>query len=118
MITDGHAMELHLAMLAAADPNQREIRRAAADIADQNLLSRRDELSPVVLVLLKPVIKGRLRLFDENDARQSGLRRGLHRQFPGDFVEGSRQCQYDVLPLKRLTEFLIPCRANMRQIPA
>ena len=40
VLADGHAVELHLAALAAADADQREVGRAAADVADQDLLAR------------------------------------------------------------------------------
>ena len=46
VIAHGHAMELHLAAFAAADANQREVGGAAADIADENFLTRLDELVP------------------------------------------------------------------------
>ena len=48
VVADGHAVELHLAAFAAADADQREVRRAAADVADEDLLARRDQPVPVV----------------------------------------------------------------------
>src|SRR6185436_9041116 len=68
MVADGHAVELYLPLFATADANQREIGRAATNVADENLLAWADELVPVVLMFVNPGIKGRLRLFDQHDS--------------------------------------------------
>ena len=46
VVADGHAMELYLAAVAATNADQREIGRAAADIADEYFLARFDKLVP------------------------------------------------------------------------
>src|SRR5262245_45755022 len=72
VIADGDAMELCFAVLAAAHSDEREIGRAAADVANENLLSGRYQLVPIRLMLVNPGIEGSLRLFDQHDARQPG----------------------------------------------
>ena len=46
VIADGHAVELHLAAFAATDADQREVGRAAADVADEDLLTRLGQAGP------------------------------------------------------------------------
>ena len=46
VIADGDAVELDLAAFAAADADQREVGRAAADVADQDLLARLRPAAP------------------------------------------------------------------------
>ena len=82
MIAHGHAMELHLAAFAAPHADEGEIGRAAADIADQNLLPRLDQPVPIVLMGVNPGVKSGLRLFDQHHPGQSGGGRGL-RSIPG-----------------------------------
>ena len=71
VVADGHAMELDFAPFAAADANQREIGRAAADVANQDLLARRHQPLPIVGVGVDPSVKGRLRLLDQHHPRQA-----------------------------------------------
>ena len=75
VIADGHAVELHLAAFAAADADQREVGRAAADVADEDFLARLDKLVPAVAMGIDPGIERRLRFFDEHDPRQAGQAR-------------------------------------------
>jgi hypothetical protein len=52
MIANGDAVKLDLVPFSVADADQGKIRRAAADIADQDLLPRLDTLLPVLVVSL------------------------------------------------------------------
>ena len=110
MVADGDAVELNAVCIvtaagclgvapagAGADANQREVGRAAADIANQNRLARLYPRLPVVAMLVDPGIEGRLRFFDQHDARQFGPRRRLHGQLASDLVERSGQRQHDIL---------------------
>ena len=102
VIAHRHAMKLDLVPFAAADADQGKIRRPAADVADQDLLARLDAPLPVRVMRVDPGVKGRLRLFDQHHARQSGRGGRLHGQFAGHFVERSRQREHDVLILQRI----------------
>jgi hypothetical protein len=106
VIADRHAVELHLLLLARADADQREVGRAAADVAHEDRLPGRDELFPLLLVFVDPGVKRRLRLFDQHDAGQSRAGRRLHRQLAGDLVERRRQREDDLLPLEGLVRNL------------
>ena len=118
MIAHGHAMELHLAAFAAADADQREIGRAAADIADQNFLARLDQSFPIVLMRVNPGVKGGLRLFDQHHPRQAGQGRRFDGQFAGHLVERGRQREHEILLFQRLArEFGVPGVAHVGQIP-
>ncbi len=118
MVADGDAVELDLAPFAASDANQREIGRAAADVANQDLLARLDQSVPVVGVGVNPGVEGRLRLFDQHDARQAGQRRRLHRQLAGHFIERGRQGQHEILLGQRMTRKSgVPGVAHVGEIP-
>ena len=91
VVADGHAVELHLAAFAAADANQREIGRAAADVADQDFLAGRDLPLPVVGVGIDPGVESGLRLLDQHHPRQSGQGGRLDGQLAGHLVERGRE---------------------------
>ena len=118
MIADGDAMELHFAAFAAADANEREVGSSAADIADQNLLARRDQLLPIGLMGVNPGVKSGLRLFDQHHARQTGRRRRFDGQLPGDLVERGRQREHEILLFQRLAgKAMVPSIADVGEIP-
>ena len=102
VVADGHAVELHLAALAAADADQGEVGRAAADVADQNLLARLDQLVPVVAMGVDPGVEGRLRLLDQHHPRQTGQGGRLDGQLAGHLVERGRQREHEILLGQRM----------------
>ena len=118
MITDGHAVELDLAAFAAADADQREVGRAPADIADEDLLARLDKLVPSVAMGVDPGIESGLRLFDQHHPRQAGQRGRLDRQLPRHFIEGGRQREHEILLGQRmLRKAGVPSGADVGQVP-
>jgi hypothetical protein len=90
VIAYGHAMELHLATLAAPHADQRKIGRAAADIAYQNLLAGFDRVLPIVLMRVNPGVKSGLRFFDQYHPGQTRHGRRFDGQFPRYLVKRSR----------------------------
>jgi hypothetical protein len=71
---------------------------------------------------MNPRVERRLRLFEKNDALQTGRVCGFHRQIAGDGVERSRHCQDDVLHFQPKVFLLagdavVPGVAEMRQEP-
>ena len=119
VIADGHAVELHLAAFAAADADQREVGRAAADVADEDLLARLDKLVPAVAMGIDPGVERRLRLFDQHHPRQAGQGGRLDRQLPGHFVERGRQREHEILLGQRmLREAGVPGGADVGQVRA
>ena len=118
VIADGHAVELHLAAFAAADADQREVGRAAADVADENLLAWLDKLIPTVPMGVDPGIERRLWFFDEHDPRQTGQGGRLDRQFPRHFVKRGRQREHEILLGQRmLGEAGVPSGADVGHVP-
>ena len=117
VIADGHAVELHLAAFAAADADQREVGRAAADVADENLLTRFDKLVPSVSMGIDPGIERGLRFFDQHDSRQAGQGGRLDRQLPCHFIERGRQREHEILLGQRmLREAGVPSGADVGQV--
>ena len=118
VIADGDAVELDFPPFAASDANQGEIGRAAADVANQNLLAGLDQPVPVVGVGVNPGVEGGLRLFDQHDARQARQRRRTHRQLAGDLIERGRQGQHEILLGQRMTRKSgVPGVAHVGEIP-
>ena len=66
VFADGHAFERQLALLFR-NRDEREVRRAAADVDDQDEVTELDALAPV-LVAIDPGVEGCLRLFEKGDA--------------------------------------------------
>ena len=119
VIADCHAVELDLAAVAAADANQGEVGRAAADVADEDLLARLDKLVPAVSMGVDPGIEGRLRFLDQHDTRQARQGGGLDRQFPSHLVERGRQGKHEILLGQRvLWEARVPGGADCGQVTA
>ncbi len=61
---------LFLFEIAFERVNEREICRAASDVADENAVARLDERGPVFFMSFEPRVERRLRFFDERDARE------------------------------------------------
>ena len=117
VLADSDAMELHFAVIAGPHADEREVGRAAADVADEDFLARLDQPFPIVAMPIDPRIERGLRLFDQHDARQTGEGRGLHRQFAGHFVERRRQRDdHILLGQRRLGKLVVPRVANVLQI--
>ncbi len=118
VLADGHAVELHLAALTAADADQRKVGRAAADIANENFLTRLDKPVPAVSMGVDPGIERGLRLLDEHHSRQAGQGGRLDRQLPRHFIKRGRQGEHEILLGQRmLWEAGVPGGANMGHIP-
>ena len=118
VIPNRHAMELHGATFTLLHADQCEVARPAADIAHQNLLTGRHEVTPVRRVLVDPRIEGRLRLFDQNDARQPRLLRGLHGQLASHLIERRGEREDKVLLRQRmLGKLRVPRFSRVLQIP-
>ncbi len=116
VVADADARQLRLAVLER-HLDQRQVRRAAADIANKQQPRTREFLGEALLVAEKPVIEGRLRLFEQAQMRQAGLSCGFERQRARTFVErrGNRQ-DHLLLFEWRFREAVPPGGANMREI--
>ena len=72
MLAHRDTMKLHVAgRFAGPHADQREVGSAAANVAHQYLLTRRNLLLPVLFMPLEPRIKRCLRFFDQRHARQA-----------------------------------------------
>ncbi len=119
MLTHRHAMKLCLALTIDGDVDEREIGRAAADVADQNLLPWSNQLLPILSMGVDPLINGGLRLFDEHNARQSCDRCGLDRQLASDLVERGGQREDNLLLFQRLApKAMVPGGSDVGQVSA
>ncbi len=123
MVADGDAVEADRALtgvcLGPADLEQAEIGGAAADVADQDALARLDAPIPVVAGGVDPGVEGGLGLFEQQDARQPGVARRLHRELAGDLVERGRHGEHHVLLGQRVVrEGVVPGGADVRQVAA
>ena len=117
MIADGDAVKLHLAAFTTTNPDQREVGRAAADIADENLLTRFDKLVPLVSMGIDPGIEGRLWFFDQHHSRQAGQGGRLDGQLPCHFIKRRGQREHEILLGQRiLREAGVPGCAGVGQI--
>ena len=79
MVADRDAVELHFLPLeplflriAVEGVNDRKVRRAAANVANEDAISRLDDLGPRLFMALKPRVERRLRFFDQRDAGEFG----------------------------------------------
>ena len=66
--------------IALADRDQAEIRRAPADVADENEIADADPPPPAIAERIEPGIEGGLRLFDQRHALEASTARRSHRQ--------------------------------------
>ena len=97
VIADGDSPQHQLALLLGG-ADQRQVGRAAADVADQQRVADRKRSPPALAGRGQPGVDGRLRLFQQHQVgRQSGGQRGLARQLAGAGVERGRHRQHDVL---------------------
>ena len=85
-----------------ADADEREIRRAAANVANQNLLAPADDLFPILPWASIQCIKWPPAVPRSARRGANCPSRRLDRQFAGDFVERRRQCQHDILRFQRI----------------
>ena len=118
MIADRHAMKLHDSIVTLAHADQCEVCRAAANVADQDLLTGRHQPIPRLRMLINPGVKRGLRFLNQDDAVQAGLSSGLHGQLARHFIERGRERQHEVLFSQRMPGKLrVPRLAEMQQIP-
>ena len=96
VLADGAALEVDAAVLQLAGGDEREVRRAAADVAHQHRLAGPHPVGPVG-VPVHPGVERRLRLLDQHDPRQAGLLGCAYGQLAGDLVEAGRQGDDDLL---------------------
>ena len=98
VLANGDTMKLHVAgRFAAAHPDQREVGSAAANVAHQYFLTRRNLLLPVIFMPLEPCIKRCLRFFDQRHARKARAPGSIDRELSRNFIEGGRQSKDNVL---------------------
>lgn len=97
MITDGVAVESDLAVIARLHLDEREIGSTAADIADEDFVAGLEALIPIGAVGMDPGVKSGLRFLEENDAGEMSAVGCSDGEFAGDFVEGSRDGDDDLL---------------------
>jgi len=117
MFADGDAMELNGSVGLFTHTNQREVRRAAADVANQDCLPGGDSLVPVVGVFGDPGLKCRLGFLDQHDFLETGELRGSNRQFTRDFIERGRQSKNEILLSERmLGKMGIPSFAHLLNV--
>lgn len=123
MVADCDTVKLNAirpAILDLTSPhmNQRKIRGAAADVADQDLLPRSNSRFPIVSVLVDPGVERSLRLLDQDNAWEPRPGSCFDRQLASNFIKRGRQRQDDVLLSERLArKSRIPSIAKMLQIP-
>ena len=97
--------------------NQREVRRPAADVADQNPLPEFDMRLPVVAMAVDPRIEGCLRFFDQNNLRQPRRLCRRDGQFTSHLIERGRNRQDDVLLFERIVRMLrVPGVSNVADV--
>ena len=77
--------------------DQCKIRRTTPDVANQDALTRSEQLVPISLMAIEPSIERRLRLFDQQHVLQSGSLCGSVRKLPCDLIERSGKRDYDFL---------------------
>ncbi len=86
VIADRVALERGLAVALAGDADQREVGRAAAEIADEHLVADRQVRAPIVEVIGEPRVERGLRLLEQR-RREADLGRGPERELARDLVE-------------------------------
>ena len=97
MFADRQAMQLqHAVLLGRAD--QRQIGRAAADVADQQPITDGQLLAPGIALVIQPRVDSRLRFFQQDEIRRNPSRdRRLARQLASTRVKRRRYRQHDLL---------------------
>ena len=95
MFADGLAAE----RVVVFDFDDRQIRRAAADIDDQHDVADGDFLFPIRLIGGQPCVESGQRLFNQRQFGKAGLAGGLYCQFTGRFVKRRGNRENDLLIL-------------------
>ena len=97
--------------------DQAEVGGAAAHIADQHQPGLRQFLGELAAMAQQPVVKHRLRLFQQAQPGQAGLARGGQGQGAGAFIKGGRHRQHQLLLRQRmLWKARVPGRVHVTQI--
>jgi hypothetical protein len=115
VLADGHALERQLALLLGHG-YKRKVRRAAADIEDQNQIAELYALAPV-LVALDPRVECGLRFLEQRDIAEAGPFGGLQGQLARYSVErrGNRD-QHLLLSEGRISHLRVPSAAQVVEI--
>ena len=115
MIAHRNALQRNLAGLFA-HCDQRKIRRASADIDDQDQIADIYQIAPLRMSL-DPVVESGLRLFEKNHSAIAGFLGGLQRKLARDFVERSRHGHQNLMSIERRFRTLrIPGVAQMAEV--
>ena len=87
VFADADALQIQIAA-DIGHGDQAEIRRATPDVANQDDVARRHQLTPFPPRLRCPRVEGGLRFFQQNDAAKSRCLCRFGRQVSRDLVEG------------------------------
>ena len=97
--------------------DQREVGRAAADVADEHEAGRAKLVVERFAMVEQPVVERGLRFFEQAQRRQLRHPGRFERQRARAFVERCGHRQHDVLLFeRRVGEALVPRRAHVREI--
>ncbi len=99
VFADGDAFQLQLAGFFG-DGDEGEVRRASADVDDEDEVADGDALPPIG-VAFDPGVEGGLRFFEKDDVGETGAGGGLKSQLAGDGVEGGGDGDEDLLLVER-----------------
>ncbi|MDR8998881.1 hypothetical protein FEP67_05030 [Burkholderia multivorans] len=117
MIADADARKRRLAIVAGRDVDERQIGRAAADVADQHASRRGERVAQRRTLAVQPVVERGLRLLEQPQRGQPRASRGLDGQRARAVVERSGDGQDDMLLReRRVGKVRIPCGTHVREI--
>ena len=117
VVADADTREGRLAVAARRDIDEREVGRAAADVADQHAARSGKRLAQRVTLPVQPVVERGLRLFQQPQRGQLRTPRGFDRQCARAVVERRGHRQDHVLFRKRrIGKTGIPRVTHMREI--
>ena len=102
VLANGNALQGQVAVFSC-HCDEAEIRRSAADIADEQKVSGFHLFAPFGALVFQPGVKRCLWLFEKSDLVQAGLCGSLEGECAGGFVKGGRNCD----------DGLLKCRVGM-----
>ena len=118
MLADAHSLERHLAV-DDTNLDQREVGRAASDIADEDALAVRELAIERSGVRRNPGVQRSGWLFDQREVAVARRSRRFDRELAGFLVERGRHREHDCLVLEaragRAPMRVIPARTNVTQ---
>ena len=94
---DGDTFEREIA-LAILNGNQRKIRGATTDVDHQDQIAGGNDFAPV-WILVKPGVKGSLRLFEQRHLAKARLRGGFQRKFASELIKRRGHSDKNILRL-------------------